>query len=88
MEHHDTPAYNEEEKALHHILSYKQSYFWFNNTDHIFPPLNLTNKTAIPYGQSEDYCLHLWWRPQQREKIYPEEYRSVSELPQCENSKN
>ena len=88
MEHHDNPAYNEEEQALHNLLSYKQSYFWFNNTDHIFPVLNLTNKTAMPYGDSEEYCLHLWWSPQSRDKTYPDQYASVLDQPLCENSRN
>lgn len=88
MEHHDKAVHNEDEKALNNLLNYKQSYFMFNNTDHIFPLLNLTNKTSLPIGPSEDYCMHLWWRPQSRDKYYPEEYKNVSDLPACENSKN
>jgi hypothetical protein len=87
MEHHDTPAYNEDEQALHNLLSYRQSFFWFNSTVELFPVLNLANRTALPFGSSEEYCLHLWWRPSPRDKIYQQPFRDVDELPQCENSR-
>jgi hypothetical protein len=43
MERHNTPDKTEEEQALHKILSYKQSYDWFNNTNKVFPALDLVN---------------------------------------------
>ncbi|CDW82390.1 UNKNOWN [Stylonychia lemnae] len=87
MQHHDTPTKTEAEKELHSLLNYKQSYFLFNDTEYVFPKLNLKNKTNIPIGPSEDYCIHLWWRQQNRDKTYDQPFLNVTELPKCENSK-
>eukprot|EP00347_Sterkiella_histriomuscorum_P002587 403367568 len=95
MEHHDKPSQFLEERQLYNLLTYQQSYFWFNNTEGIFPKLDLKNITQIPVGQSEDYCAELWWRPLSREKSYisdftseQDNYRYIEDLPQCLNSKN
>jgi hypothetical protein len=61
MQHRDDPQANEEELALRNMLTYKQSYFWFNDTNNILPTVLFNNET-VPHAKSEDYCLHLWWK--------------------------
>ena len=47
MEHMDEPVYGEEEESLHNYLSYKQSFFWYNDT------------IIFPNNINESLCLQL-----------------------------
>jgi hypothetical protein len=59
MEYHDTAVYNQEELALNSMMSYSQSYYWFNNSYLQYPPFQYTY-SSVPLNKSEDYCIHFW----------------------------
>ncbi len=63
------------EKTLNNMLKYKQSYFAYSDTFQVFPKFSFSNVT-VPVNSSEDYCLHLWWKPYSREKIFTNEIAS------------
>lgn len=49
------------------FYNYDQAYFWFNNTVRNFPPFAFDENTP-EVGESEAFCIHLWWNPPSKDK--------------------
>ncbi len=81
MEEKDSPVEVQEDEAINQLVQFKDSYFWNNDTFQIFPRFKFNEDTAhsLVSNQTESFCLHLWWRNQTRDKIYPDYYKNVSE---------
>ena len=70
FEHRD--SVNENDKSLtttFNFFNYKQSYFWYNNTVKNFPQFAYDEENPN-IKDSENFCIHLWYNPIQREKAY------------------
>ncbi|MDR3736716.1 MAG: hypothetical protein P4L10_14430 [Acidobacteriaceae bacterium] len=69
------------EKKLARAYNYSQSYFFHTNTTMYFPVFHFEPEN-IPVGDSEIYCIHLFWTPSENEQTL-ELYDSVKGFPQC-----
>ncbi|MDR3736518.1 MAG: hypothetical protein P4L10_13410 [Acidobacteriaceae bacterium] len=74
------------ERKLSRIYNYSQSYFFHTNTTMYFPVFHY-EVDNVPVGDSEIYCMHLFWTPNENEQTL-ELYESVKGFPQCTKAFN
>lgn len=74
------------ERKLQRIHNYTQSYFIHNTTSRYFPTFRYT-RNDVPVGDSELYCIHLFWTPKENERVL-ELYESVKGFQQCSKAFN
>ncbi len=74
------------ERKLTRIYNYSQAYFFHTNTSLYFPIFHFIRED-VPVGDSEVYCVHLFWTGKENEKVL-ELYDSVKGFPQCSKAFN
>ena len=74
------------EKKLSRVYNYSQSYFFHINTTMYFPIFHFI-RPDVPVGDSEVYCVHLFWSTKENEMTL-ELYESFKGFPQCSKAFN
>ena len=75
-----------QEKKLNRLFNYTQSYFFHTNTTMYFPVFHYI-RPDVPVGDSEMYCVHLFWTARENEMTL-ELYESIKGFPQCSKAFN
>ena len=69
LEYRDKANARDVEMLNSQFFSYKQSYFWFNNSVKNFPQFDFHEDK--PYVDDfETFCVHVWYKEPSREKAY------------------
>ena len=74
------------ERKLNRVYNYSQAYFFHTNTSMYFPIFHFI-RPDVPVGDSEVYCVHLFWTAKENEKVL-ELYDSIRAFPQCSKAFN
>jgi len=74
------------ERKLNKIYNYSQAYYYHSNTSLYFPVFHFT-ANDVPVGDSEIYCVHLFWTTRENEKVL-ELYDSLKGFDKCTKAFN
>ena len=73
-----------ENKKMNKKYNYSQSYHILEDTTNLFPILNM-NEDHIPIGNSQTFCIHLFWVPKSDIESIFASRRNVTGFSECIN---